>query len=94
MLKISQKRNFAETVLLVIRRNMSEDYKSATSVYDFTVKITQNEDVSLKKYRGKVLLIVNIASRCGLTKTNYEELTEISKKYADKGTVHWIIVGD
>lgn len=55
------------------------------SVYDFTVKDTFGKDVSLKKYKGKVLLIVNIASRCGHTKKNYNELTELSEKYEDKG---------
>ncbi|XP_035780154.1 probable phospholipid hydroperoxide glutathione peroxidase isoform X1 [Anopheles albimanus] len=61
-----------------------EDYKNAKSVYDFTVKDSHGADVSLEKYRGKVLLIVNIASKCGLTKGNYAELTELSEKYADK----------
>ncbi|XP_062564663.1 uncharacterized protein LOC134227300 isoform X3 [Armigeres subalbatus] len=62
----------------------TSDYKSAQSVYDFTVKDGQGENVSLDKYRGKVLLVVNIASKCGLTKGNYAELTELSQKYADK----------
>ncbi|XP_050082933.1 uncharacterized protein LOC126569708 isoform X3 [Anopheles aquasalis] len=61
-----------------------EDYKNAKSVYDFTVKDSHGADVSLEKYRGKVLLIVNIASKCGLTKGNYAELTELAEKYADK----------
>lgn len=64
----------------------TSDYKKASSVYDFTVKDGQGNDISLEKYRGKVLLIVNIASQCGLTKGNYAELTELSKKYEDKGT--------
>lgn len=63
----------------------SSDYKSAKSVYDFTVKDGHGNDVSLEKYRDKVLLVVNIASKCGLTKGNYAELTELSQKYADKG---------
>lgn len=66
----------------------TSDYKSASSVYDFTVKDGQGEDISLEKYRGKVLLVVNIASKCGLTKGNYAELTELSQKYADKGIVN------
>lgn len=56
------------------------------SVYDFTVKDTFDKDVPLVKYKGKVLLIVNIASRCGHTKTNYNELTQLSDKYKDKGS--------
>jgi len=61
------------------------DYKKATSIYDFTVKDTYGNDVSLEKYRGYVVLIVNIASQCGLTKSNYEKLTELRNKYYDKG---------
>ncbi|KAF7837137.1 putative phospholipid hydroperoxide glutathione peroxidase [Senna tora] len=42
-------------------------------------------DVSLSEYRGKVLLIVNVASKCGLTHTNYKELNELYEKYKDQG---------
>lgn len=55
------------------------------SVYDFKVKDTYGNDVSLDKYKGQVLVIVNIASQCGLTNTNYKELTELHDKYKDKG---------
>lgn len=61
------------------------DYKTATSIYDFTVKDTYGQDVSLEKYRGYVVLIVNIASQCGLTKSNYEKLTKLHDEYYDKG---------
>ncbi|XP_023293325.2 probable phospholipid hydroperoxide glutathione peroxidase isoform X1 [Lucilia cuprina] len=64
---------------------MSEEAKNAKSIYDFTVKDTHGEDVSLEKYRGNVVLIVNIASQCGLTKNNYKKLTELREKYGDKG---------
>ncbi|KAM7355141.1 glutathione peroxidase homolog with thioredoxin peroxidase activity isoform 2-T2 [Cochliomyia hominivorax] len=64
---------------------MSEEAKNAKSIYDFTVKDTHAEDVSLEKYRGNVVLIVNIASQCGLTKNNYKKLTELREKYGDKG---------
>lgn len=62
-----------------------DDYKSAKSIHDFTVKDTYGKDVSLEKYRGFVVLIVNIASRCGYTKKNYERLTQLHKDYYDKG---------
>lgn len=61
------------------------DYKSATSIYDFTVKDTHGNDVKLDKYQGFVVLIVNIASQCGLTKNNYAKLTQLHKDYYDKG---------
>ena len=54
------------------------------SVYDFKVKNQKGEDVSLKEYEGKVLLIVNTATRCGFTK-QYDELESLYKKYKDQG---------
>ncbi|XP_068143372.1 uncharacterized protein Gtpx isoform X1 [Drosophila tropicalis] len=63
------------------------DYKNATSIYEFTVKDTHGNDVSLEKYKGKVLLVVNIASKCGLTKNNYKKLTDLKEKYGERGLV-------
>lgn len=57
----------------------------AKSVYDFTVKDTFGIDVPLSKYKGKVLLFVNIASRCGYTKKNYDELNQLQEQYKNKG---------
>ena len=45
----------------------------AHNVYDFKVKNIKGEDKSLKDYEGKVLLIVNVASKCGFT-PQYKEL--------------------
>ena len=56
----------------------------AQNVYDFTVKDRRNGDVSLTEYKGKVLLIVNTATRCGFT-PQYEELEALYKEYKDKG---------
>lgn len=39
----------------------------------------------LLRYAGRVLLIVNVASKCGLTATNYKELNELLDKYEPKG---------
>lgn len=57
----------------------------AKSVYDFTVKDTFGNEVPLSKYKGKVLLFVNIASRCGHTKKNYEGLNQLQEQYKNKG---------
>ncbi len=56
----------------------------ALNVYDFTVKDRKGNDVSLADYKGKVLLIVNTATRCGFT-PQYEELEALYKAYKDKG---------
>lgn len=54
-------------------------------VYDFTVNDINGKPISLKKYQGFVLIIVNVASQCGLTDTNYKELNELQDKYYNKG---------
>ncbi|MBO7720726.1 glutathione peroxidase [Candidatus Saccharibacteria bacterium] len=54
------------------------------SIYDFKVKNREGEDVSLNKYRGKVLLIVNTATGCGFT-PQYEGLEKLYKKYHEQG---------
>ncbi|XP_020526541.1 probable phospholipid hydroperoxide glutathione peroxidase isoform X2 [Amborella trichopoda] len=59
--------------------------KDQTSVHDFTVKDVKGNDVDLSIYKGKVLLIVNVASQCGLTNSNYKELNELYEKYKDQG---------
>lgn len=55
------------------------------SIYDFTVKDIDGKDVSLSKFKGKVLLIVNVASKCGLTTSNYSELSHLYEKYKTQG---------
>ncbi|KAJ4712137.1 Glutathione peroxidase [Melia azedarach] len=55
------------------------------SIYDFTVKDAKGQDVNLSAYRGKVLLIVNVASKCGMTNSNYMELNQLYEKYKDQG---------
>lgn len=59
---------------------------AAGTVYDFTVKTIDGKDVKLSKYKGKKILIVNTASKCGFT-PQYKELEELSKKYGNKVTV-------
>ena len=52
---------------------------SAQSIYDFKVKDDVGQDVSLADYKGKVLLIVNTATRCGFT-PQYKELEALYEK--------------
>jgi glutathione peroxidase len=64
----------------------TETIAAAPSVYDFTVKSIDGKEVKLSKYKGKKLLIVNTASKCGFT-PQYKELEELSKKYGNKVVV-------
>jgi glutathione peroxidase len=54
------------------------------SVYDISLKDIKGKDTSLKPYEGKVLLVVNVASKCGLT-PQYQALEATHKKYQAKG---------
>jgi glutathione peroxidase len=56
------------------------------TVYDFTMKDIDGKDVSLGQYKGKVLLIVNVASLCGNT-PQYSDIEALYEKYKDKGLV-------
>lgn len=57
---------------------------SAQGIYDFMVKDGNRKDVSLADYKGRVLLIVNTATRCGFT-PQYTELEALYKKYRTAG---------
>ena len=54
------------------------------SIYDFEVKDTAGNMVSLKDFEGQVLLIVNSATKCGFT-PQYNELTQIFNEFKDEG---------
>ncbi len=56
----------------------------AGSVYDFTMKTIDGKEVPLSHYRGKVVLIVNVASQCGYT-PQYKGLEALYRKYKDQG---------
>jgi glutathione peroxidase len=58
----------------------------AASIYDFTMKSIDGQPVSLKTYSGKVVLLVNVASRCGFT-PQYAGLEALYEKYKDRGLV-------
>ena len=53
------------------------------SIYDFTVKDITGNDISMSEYKGKIILIVNTASQCGLVQ-QYKSLQELYEKYKDQ----------
>jgi glutathione peroxidase len=61
-------------------------YVGLVSIYDVEIGALQGGPANLSQYRGKVLLIVNVASRCGLT-PQYAGLQKLSDEYADRDLV-------
>ncbi|MFA6878509.1 MAG: redoxin domain-containing protein, partial [Fusobacterium sp.] len=54
------------------------------NIYDYNVINVKGEEVSLEKYKGKVLMIINTATGCGFT-PQYKDLQEIYEKFHEKG---------
>ena len=59
------------------------------SIYDFTMKSIDGQPMSLKDYSGKVVMLVNVASKCGFT-PQYAGLEKLYEKYKDRG---FVIIG-
>jgi glutathione peroxidase len=77
----------AVAVSLSTRANGALDSgEKMNSIYDFTLKDIDHKEVNLGQYRGKVVLMVNVASRCGFT-PQYEGLQKVYLKYKDRGFV-------
>ena len=59
------------------------NYEDNLSFYDIKVKTIDGEDFDLSTFKGKKLLVVNVASKCGLT-TQYKQLEELYKEYKNQ----------
>lgn len=74
-------------VALVLRPTQTTPMNAkADSIYDFKAKTIDGKEVKLDKYKGKVLLVVNVASKCGNT-PQYAPLEKMYQEYSDKGLV-------
>ncbi len=71
----------AVSMISVFAAEKGSDMKS---IYDISVKDINGKEISLSEYKGKVLLIVNVASKCGYTR-QYSGLQDIYEKYKEKG---------
>ena len=69
-------------VLFCIMGLNAKDFQM--NIYDLNVKDIDGQEISMSKYRGKVLLIVNVASKCGFT-PQYEGLEKLYDEFKDKG---------
>ncbi len=72
--------------LCMMAAALTSSAAAADSVHNFKMKSLGGEEVDFAQYKGKVLLIVNTASQCGLT-PQYEQLQAMHEAYGDKGLV-------
>ena len=74
----------SKKIIVLLTLFISFKTMSAQTIYDFSVLDAKEQTVSLSDYKGKVMLIVNTATRCGFT-PQYKELEELYEKYVDQG---------
>ena len=77
---------FAAVGVLLSGTFVQAEEKDVPQALSYSMKDIDGKEVDLSKYGGKVVMVVNVASRCGLT-PQYETLQTIYKKYEDKGLV-------
>ena len=74
------------TSLIIPTFSSAQSMSDSETIYQFEMTSLQGESVSLEEYKGKVVLVVNVASKCGLT-PQYEDLQATYAKYKDEGLV-------
>lgn len=74
------------SLVLILSLNTYAKDATMNTIYDFTVKTIDGSETTLKPYKDKVILIVNVASKCGFT-PQYQGLEALHQKYKDRGLV-------
>ena len=70
--------------MVVSSDGAEKEVKKVPAVLNFKMKALGGKEVDLSQYQGKVVMIVNVASKCGLT-PQYEQLQALHEKYSEKG---------
>ena len=82
-IKKLKKYSFVFLITLLMSCMNSYNYKDNLSFYNIKVKTIDGEDFDLSTFKGKKLLVVNVASKCGLT-PQYKQLEELYKEYKNQ----------
>ena len=72
--------------ILLFITTFTMSLSAESSLYDYPLKTIDGEPTTLAEHKGKVILMVNVASRCGFTR-QYKGLEELYKQYKDRGLV-------
>src|ERR1700687_195318 len=85
-MKCTPRRSIRAYFLLGLTLTMAGSLFAASSIYDFTLPSIDGKPMPLAGYKGKVMLVVNVASQCGYT-PQYTALEAVYEKYKDRGLV-------
>ena len=87
-LQFKKRNNFLKILLFFVMifffNNANANYKN--TFFDFSIKSIDGKVINLEKYNNKVILVVNVASKCGFTK-QYNDLQNLWDKYRNKGLI-------
>ncbi len=86
LLSLRMKHGLVVLIALLLMNSAQAHAPAQTSFYDFVVKDINGHELALSSFKGKVVLVVNVASHCGYT-PQYKGLEALYRKYKDKGLV-------
>jgi len=81
-----KKFNLFLLIIMIFSLGSNSNAKYEKSAYDFNFQNIDGSPLKLSEYKGKIIVVINVASQCGFT-NQYEDMQKIWEKYQDKGIV-------